>query len=224
MSVPARTDPAQAQQTQANPAQTATPGQAALLLDVALRPLFAVLMQRPRSAAELSRSLKISVQKAHYLLGKLMAADIAQLDSVTPRAGRPVKRYRMAAHWFIPFRSTGAETLDAFFSQQLMPRMNQLVRLGVRQFEKTAHTWGYWLEQEGEASSLRIGDPDGAALALMESDEPLLLNLSTLHLRPEHASTLKRRLLAVIDEFDALNEADQPAYTFGLQLVRGEVG
>ena len=206
-------------------ARIADARQAALLLDVELRMMIVPLMKRACSAAELSRELGVGLQRAHYLLGKLHTVGVAELDSVQPRAGRAVKRYRISARWFVPFGVTGADTLGTFLEAQLLPRMQQFLSLSVRQLEAGGDgAWGYWLEQHGESSSLRIGNAQGAALELFAGDEPLLLNLGTLHLRPEQASALKRRLLAVMEEFEPLHDPRQPPYTVGLLLARGEVG
>ena len=205
--------------------RVANAAQATVLLEVELRPLLTALMERPHSAAEVGRSLKQSVQRAHYLIGKLIAVGVAQLDSVTPRAGRPVKRYRVAPRWFVPFEVTGSETLEAFLSAQILPRMDQFVSLSVRQLEAAYGTWGYWLEQDEGGNSLRVGDPENAALELFTGDEPLLLNIGSMHLSREHAVSLKHRLNALMSEFHALDDPGaQPAYTVAIQLVRGEVG
>ena len=76
-------------------ARVADSRQAALLLDVSLRNVLIPLMKRACSSAELARELGLSLQRAHYLIGKLHAAGVAQLDSVQPRAGRAVRPYRV---------------------------------------------------------------------------------------------------------------------------------
>jgi hypothetical protein len=204
--------------------RVATAEQAVLLLDVELRKVLALLMKRACSATELARDQGVNVQKAHYLLGKLEGAGIAELDSLRPRAGRAVKRYRAAPRWFVPFEVTGAETLEAFLGAQILPRMQSFVRLTVQQIEATYIHWGFWLEQEAEASSLRMGDPEGAALALYEGDDPFLLTIGTLWLSAEQASALKQRLNAVVAEFSVLQDLSQTPHTIGLLLARGEVG
>lgn len=73
-------------------ARVADPQHAKLLLDVSLRPLISVLMGRSFSASELTREMGLSVQRAHNLLGKLMTAGIAELDSIQPRVGRSIRR------------------------------------------------------------------------------------------------------------------------------------
>ena len=204
-------------------ARVADSQQAALLLDVSLRRVVTLLMKRAYGTAELARELDLSLQRAHYLIGKLHAAGVADLDSVQPRSGRAVRRYRVAARWFVPFEVTGSETLDAFLAGQILPRMQLFVGLTTQQIEATYTHWGFWLEQEGESSNLRMGDPQGAALALFEGDEPFMLNIGTMWLSAEHASRLKRRLLEVLDEFAELHDPNQPPYTIGMQLARGEV-
>jgi hypothetical protein len=204
-------------------ARIADARQAELLLDIGLRSLIGLLMKRACSAAELALELGLGLQRAHYLLSRLHAAEVAELDSVQPRAGRAIRRYRVAPRWFVPFEVTGAETLEVFLAAQILPRMQRFVGLSVRQIEAEYSEWGYWLEQEGVSSSLRMGDATGAARDLFEGDEPFLLNIGTMWLNAEHASRLKRKLLEVMEEFSDLHDLTQPPYTIGLQLARGEV-
>lgn len=209
--------------TPTSTARVAEARQAALLLDFSLRPLLSLLMKAPHSVSELAAALDLSVQRAHYLIGKLSAAGIADLDSLQPRAGRAVKRYRVAARWFIPFEVTGAETLHAFLAAQILPRMERFVELGLRQVGDTYSHWGFWLEQQGVSSNLHMGDPSGAATELFEGDEPFLLNIGTAHLTREQASTFKRRLLQLLGEFDLPVQDGAVPYSVGLLLARGEV-
>ncbi len=202
-------------------ARVADSRQAALLLDVSLRPLIGVLMGRSCSASEVAHELGLSVQRAHYLLGKLMTAGIAELDSVQPRAGRGVRRFRVGPRWFVPFEATGAETLHAFLAAQIMPRMELFVRLSLRQIGDVHSHWGFWLEHSGTSSSLNLGDPAGRARELFEGDEPFLLNLGTMHLSPQNATELKRRLLAVLEEFQTLEDTGGTAYALGFLFAEG---
>ena len=204
-------------------ARVADARQAALLLDVELRRVVLPMMQRACSATELARELGLGVQRAHYLIGRLQAGGVAELLSVQPRAGRPIKRYRVAPRWFVPFEVTGADTLEAVLEAQILPRMQRLVGLSVQQIAAEFGEWGYWLEQEGASSNLRMGDANGAARALFEGDEPFLLNIGTVWLSSEHATQLKHRLLSVMNEFSDFHDPAQPPYTIGLQLARGEV-
>jgi len=203
--------------------QVADARQAALLLDVELRHVLLPMMKRACSATELARELGLGVQRAHYLIGRLQAGGVAERDSVQPRAGRPIKRYRVAPRWFIPFEVTDADTLESFLNAQILPRMQSLVRLSVRQLAADASDWGYWLEREGASSNLRMGDANGAATALFAGDEPFLLDIGTVWLSEAHATQLKRRLLAVLTEFSEFHDPESPPYTIGLQLARGTV-
>ncbi|GAA5533809.1 winged helix-turn-helix domain-containing protein [Deinococcus aluminii] len=203
--------------------QVANAAQAALLLDVTLRPLLGFLMHAPRSASEVAAHLDVNLQRAHYLLGKLVRAGVAEVVNVQPRAGRAVKWYRVAPRWFIPFEITGAETLEAFLAAQILPRMARFVQLSTNLLREHQPTWGYWLEQGPETSNLRMGDLGGTAEALFVGDEPFLLNIGNNRLSRERAAELKRRLIALLEEFSDLETAGAPEYTIGLMLVRGGV-
>lgn len=202
-------------------ARVADSQQAALLLDVSLRPLIGVLMGRSRSASEVAHELSLSVQRAHYLIHKLMTAGIAELDSVQPRAGRAIRRYRVGPRWFVPFEATGAETLHAFLAAQIMPRMELFVKLSLRQIGNVHSHWGFWLEHSGVSSSLNLGDPAGRARELFEGDAPFMLNLGTMHLSSQNATLLKRRLLALLEEFQTLEDVGSTSYALGLLFAEG---
>ena len=195
--------------------------QAALLLDVGLRPLLSLLMRSPHTASEAAAGLAVNLQRAHYLLGKLERAEVVE---VRPRAGRAVKRYGVPPRGFIPYEVTGAETLEAFLAAQILPRVERLTRLGVQLLHENGDCWGYWLEQGEVSSTLRMGDPDGAAEALFGGDEPFLLNIGGIRLTREQASDLKRRLLAVVEEFQIQDTPEAPLHTVALMLARGDVG
>ncbi|MFC4455003.1 winged helix-turn-helix domain-containing protein [Deinococcus sonorensis] len=203
--------------------RVATPAQAALLLDVRLRTLITRLMVGECSAAGLSRALQTRLGPVHYQLQKLVWAGVAEVSRTEPRAGRPVRYYRVPPRWFIPFEVTGAETLEQFAQGQVMPRMQRFVQLGLKQLYGTFRLWGYWLEHHNQTSSLHLGNPDHTALQLFAGDEPVLFNVCGLRLNRERASLLKQRLLAVLEDeaFQDMPGAD--SYSLGLLLVQGEV-
>lgn len=203
--------------------QTANTEQAALLLDVSLRPLLDFLMDAERSASETAAHLSVSLQRAHYLLGKLERVGIAVIGRTDARAGRAIKRYRMAGRWFIPYEVAGAETLEAFASDQLMPRFETLIGHSVRVLRERSPHWGFWLESNAENVHLLIGDEHGPAHELLFGDEPFFLNIGHLHLSRDRANELKRRLWAVLEDFEAEERPGAPEYTIALMLVRGAV-
>ncbi|WP_407539808.1 helix-turn-helix domain-containing protein [Deinococcus radiomollis] len=215
------------------PHRTASAEQARLLLDVELRPLLALLMNTPSTASEVAARLGLDIGRAHYRLTRLVRAGVAEVmiaaettaeAGQAARAGRALKHYRVAGRWFIPYEVTGADTLEAFMGSQIMPRVEGFVRLSVEQIGPAFGQWGYWHEQDGTSSTLRLGDPDGFSRELFEGDEPFLFNIGALNLRREHASELKRRLLALVEEFAEHHDTQEPAYTLGLLLARGDVG
>ncbi|MFC4638185.1 winged helix-turn-helix domain-containing protein [Deinococcus hohokamensis] len=201
----------------------ATRPQAALLLHPELRSLLQYLMQGARSAAEVARQLDLPLARASYLLGKLQRGGVAFVERVDPRPGRPVKRYRVAPRWFIPYDVTAAETLDAFWLEQIRPRMAQIAALAARQAQDYAPVWGLWLSKGETDSNLEIGDQSGPAQDVFAGDEPLMLTIANLRLNEQQARHLKRRLLALLEETAQGETPTSPVYTLSLMLVRGGV-
>ncbi|MFC6667837.1 hypothetical protein ACFP9V_22385 [Deinococcus radiopugnans] len=52
----------------------------------------------------------------------------------------------------------GAETLEAFASAQLMPRLETLIGHSARVLRNRSPHWGFWLENSVQNVSLLIGD------------------------------------------------------------------
>ena len=205
------------------PIRHATAAQAALLLDVTLRALLGRLMTTPSTVTEVALMLKVSPNRAQYLVGKLQRADIAVVTAVEPRAGRALRRYGVTPRWFIPFEVTGADTLDAFLAAQLIPRVTRMMMLTARQMQEHTDTWGYWLEQHDvTGSNLRLGNGDGQGSDLFAGVAPLMANVATLTLSARQAQELKARLIALFDDFGS-PEAGGEAHSVAVLLVRGEV-
>jgi hypothetical protein len=203
--------------------QVATAGQAALLLRPDLRPLLQLLMRRACSAGDVAQELGVPLARASYLLGTLQREGVAFVERTDPRAGRPVKRYRAAPRWFVPYEVTSSETLEGFWLTQLGPRMDALAALAARQLQEDRPVWGFWLSQGEVHSNLEIGDGQGPARDLFASDEPLMLTITALRLPEPQARLLKRRLLAVLKEAASWEAEKAPTYTLSLLLVRGGV-
>ena len=128
----------------------------------------------------------------------------------------------MSPRWFVPFEATGAETLHAFLAAQIMPRMELFVKLSLRQIGDVYSHWGFWLEHSESSGSLNLGDLAGGARELFEEDEPFLFNLGSMHLT-QNATALKRRLLAVLEEFQALEDVGGTHYVLGLLFAEGRM-
>lgn len=203
--------------------QVASAGQATLLLQPELRPLLQYLMQEARSAGEVARELGVPLARASYLLGKLQREEIAVVERVEARSGRPVKRYRVFPTWFIPYEVTAAETLESFWAAQLGPRMNEIAGFAARQLQERHPVWGFWLSQGEVYSNLEVGDRRGPARDLLEGDEPLMLTVGAMQLAEPQARMLKRRLLALFTEAASWETGGATEYTLSLILVRGSV-
>lgn len=179
-----------------------------------------LLMREAHSVTDLAARLDTSVQRAHYLTGKLLEAEIAVVAGERRRAGPPVKLYHVPHPWFIPFSATNAETLEAFGNAQVLPRIEKIVQEAVQVFHEHTHgERGYWLTP----NNLSMGDEQGVPQNLWQGDEPLLVNFSQVNIPREKATEFKRRLIALAGEYQAMSTPKEQAYTFALMLVRGEM-
>lgn len=203
--------------------QVATAGQAALLLQPELRPLLQYLMREARSAGEVARELKVPLARASYLLGKLGREEVAFVERSEARAGRPIKRYRVASTWFIPYEVTAADTLESFWAAQLGPRMTEIAGFAARQLQEHHPVWGFWLSQGEVYSNLEVGTAQGPARDLLAGDEPLMLTIAALRLTEPQARMLKRRLRTLLTEVASWETTGATEYTLSLLLARGSI-
>ncbi|GGL08268.1 hypothetical protein GCM10010844_28830 [Deinococcus radiotolerans] len=203
------------------PHEVATSRQAALLLRPDLRPLLNYLMQDARSAADVARHLNLTLAQASYQVSKLHAADVATIERIDARAGRPVKRYRVQPRWFIPYDVTAEDTLDGFWLTQISPRMERISSFAAAQLRAHSPSWGLWLSGHSGQSHLEIGDAGGPARSIFEGDEPLMLTIAGLRLTEPNARRLKRLLLDLLAEGSALETPGATPYTLSLMLVQG---
>lgn len=203
--------------------QVATAGQAALLLQPELRPLLQYLMREARSAGEVARELNVPLARASYLLGKLGREGIALVERTEARAGRPIKRYRVASTWFIPYEVTAADTLESFWAAQLGPRMTEIAGFAARQLQEHHPVWGFWLSQGEVYSNLEVGTAQGPARDLLAGDEPLMLTIAALRLTEPQARMLKRRLRTLLTEVASWETTGATEYTLSLLLARGSI-
>ncbi|GHF93355.1 hypothetical protein GCM10017783_01650 [Deinococcus piscis] len=134
------------------------------------------------------------------------------------RAGRPIRRYAMPEPWFIPFEVTQAETLEGFISSQFLPRNEQMMRLQAAALLAEHPRWGYWLR----SGTLHLGSQEGPPLRQVLADQPFLSAIGTAQLSQARALEFKRRLWALLAEFEQDEEGGE-SYALSVQLVRGQV-
>ena len=212
---------------------TATYTQAALLLDVNLRPLLSALivetdggdkqMSKGKSVSELAAELGGAktgwpLRRVHYQVGKLQTAGIVQQVGVQPRAGRPIRHYAMPAPWFIPFEVTQSATLEGFLAAQIVPRTQQMVRLQTDMLLERQRNWGLWLNR----GSLHLGNLAGPPIQHLLEGQPFISTMGTVRLSHQRALELKARLWALLKEFED-EEKSGEYYGLSLQFMRGKI-
>lgn len=203
------------------PSRWADARQAALLLEVGLRPALDALMREPLSAGELATALGVNLQRAHYLIGKFERAGLAQLASVQPRAGRAIRRWRVHPDWYVPFDVTQAASLTELVQGQLVPRMATFSALIVRHLYHIKPLWGFRVWHHNDAANVSLLAPDGTTPF---DGRPLLANLGSLTLTPARALALQARVMEIMQEFQDAPAADSRTYSVGVFLTEGDVG
>lgn len=198
-----------------------TPAQAELLLDPQHYTLLQLLMRGEPSASELARELGVPLSRAHYLLGKFVAAGLARVAREEKRAGRAVKRYQsVRPEWFVPFEVTSATTLTELFTAQLEPRMAQVYALLARQALRGGARQGVTLRvQDGVLQvQLRSGAPENR-----DETRTTTGQVSGLRLSAERARDFRARLEALAAEFQTTPNDEGETFTLGLFFVQGEL-
>lgn len=180
-------------------------------------------MQQAQSASEVAEHLAVPLSRASYLLGKCLQAQVAFVETVERRAGRPIRRYRVPGRWFIPYQVTRAETLEAMLLLQIFPRMERMAVFGAAQLRAQQPRWGLWLSGEEAYGRLELGDEQGPATELFGSELPLMFTIASSRLSISQAEELKRRMLRVLEDCAAWERPDGSEYTLSLMLVRGGI-
>ncbi|WP_102128047.1 hypothetical protein [Deinococcus planocerae] len=133
-----------------------TPEQARVLLDLAYAPTLNVLMTREASAGEVARETKSPVKRAHHLLTRLLGAGLIEVTGERKRGGRPVKLYRAARSYEVPFALTDAATLEELVAALHRPFLEAYFRARARPLD---------------------GEPQDSVFIGLNEDEGLVLSL-----------------------------------------------
>lgn len=167
-----------------------TPEQARLLLDFTfLRPL-GVLMYREASVAEVAQTTDLSVKQAHHKITRLLNAELIWVVGERPRAGRPIKLYRAAPEYRVPFHLSDAETMTEWLSDLQSPFVQaHLQRAGeaLRDSDQREAT----LKLNGKELTIGLSDPDHVREGVSV--------FTQVRLSAEDQTELKKKLLDIRD-------------------------
>ena len=179
------------------------------------------LMKSPMSAAELAQRLALPLRRVCTLLEKLHRAGIAEIQQERPRAGRPVKVYAVHPLWRVPFEFTSAATLEELMWHDLGNYQKRLNGLLAAQMLEHAPCWDFWLSP----GRFYPAPADKSTDDLFGGPEPAHCMIGGLLLTDEEAREVKRRLLALQYEYEALSSKKRPgtkSYALGLTLTKGQ--
>ena len=156
--------------------------------------------------------LEISALRMFRAVKKMEALGLLSVTRVETRRGRPVKHYRASSDaYFVPYRVTGADSLEDF----LMAQDSQLRRVFVRSFAEylrgVLNEQGsdpgriVYRDEHGNVTTHSIGgldDPRGTTKPILEGDEYTgWSNYSVLRLDLERSRALKRELVELFEKY-----------------------
>jgi len=197
---------------------------AELLLNAQTQRLIHPFLGKEQSAGGAAKILGMSTSALLYRVNKLLEYGILKVVREEPRAGRASKVYTTtASSFFVPFRVTRAETLEAhlagvkhYYEQLLTANVAEAMRgldedWGMRVFQ----------DDEGRIQTLTAVYPD----KLLQIDQvgPALLDFfyPSLHLDHEDAKALQHELVMLIQKYAVKRGAQRYLSHVGLvPLVR----
>jgi hypothetical protein len=161
-----------------------------------------------------AQTLQISPLRMFRAVKRMEELGLIVVTRIVSRRGRPLKHYRAASdRFFVPYRVTGADNLEAF----LMAQDERLRRVFVRSFAQylteVLHEQGsdpgriIYRDEAGNVTTHSVGgldDPRGVSKPLLEDDAYLgWSNYSVLKLDLERSRALKRELVALFEKYRA---------------------
>lgn len=197
--------------------RTASPQQAALLLDPRLNDLLSELVRLDSaSASELARALGRPLSSVHAQLERLLVAGIVEVAAVQARAGRPIRRYRMPLPWHVPFAVTPAATLRELLGGGFETGLSEQLDALARVMGHAESQWEVLVERlEGQLSQqirpLRRSEMSHLRAAMGSG--------VNLRLVPARSLELKERLTALIQEFMTQPDEDGQRWTLTVLLT-----
>ena len=168
---------------------------------------------RERTVGEAAKALGVSANSLLYRVGKLESLGLLRVVRESPRPGRAIKVYRASSDaFFVPFRVTRAETLDALMADMDAHWQGVFMQNVARAIAQVGADVGVriWRGETGEIyTKLALGPEQ--LLEFTHPDLPAMFALRAANLRldPEDARELQRDLLAVYRKYEARSGRDR---------------
>lgn len=200
----------------ANPI-VANASQAALLLNERYADVINVLAGDGASASQVAKRIGKPLSSVHTQLKSLLGVGIIYVHTVHPRAGRPIKEYRLYLPWHIPFAVTPATSLRDLLADRLKSTIDQQMDALAMALERVYDSPDWFVNVDASEGSLEFLVQN---VALGQIATQPIVGISTeLHLTPEKAILLKERLNMIFSEFSNEQTSDDSALKWSLLLL-----
>lgn len=103
-------------------------------------PLLAALAEADRTVTDLCASLNLPMSHVHYRLGRLHRAGVIKVARTQPRAGRPIRHYRLdSTHWHASTPDLPADVLLEVIRRHLAAATRQVLDAVTRELQAEGH-------------------------------------------------------------------------------------
>lgn len=208
------------------------PEVARALIDLKTAQRLEPFMKRELTLGEAAHELGVKLPALLYHVERFLEFGLLEVACVTPRAGRPLKRYRSTAQsFFVPYHLTPSETLAQLLGDLMAPTERRFHREAARTLQILDPDWGLnisCLADEGVSYALAPRATNFVPELIRNVSKPgapaLFLSDGALELDFKTAKELQR---ALIDLFESYRQKQRPggqryAYRFGLTPVHDE--
>lgn len=198
-----------------------------ILMDHDRRAYLEPFMRGECSTTEAAEALGVPVKDMAYRVQRMLRLGLLHATGEQRRAGRPVRRYRAPARFFVPFAALREVDLMEMFDVIIQPLQTGLLRGLARAVTDTAwdvHDWGYTFElnEKGHISVVPLAKPgepaEGIFERILQADAPpVYLGYVPLRLDFPKAKELQRELIALVQRYQG--ERGGGTYWIGVGLA-----
>ncbi|NJK43271.1 MAG: helix-turn-helix transcriptional regulator [Pleurocapsa sp. SU_196_0] len=164
-------------------------------------------MTQPRTVGEVARELGVSLLSMYRRVKHLEALGLLRVAEHVKRRGRPLKRYSVAAEaFFVPFRASPFDTLEAFMHDRQDVWQRRLIRGLIGQEHDDLFSMGLCIFCDGDGFVRVVrgsgpGKPDVFETTLDPQASATWNDWSVIPLEFDDAKALQRELFALYERY-----------------------
>lgn len=195
--------------------------------DVLVNPLtlrqLAPFLARARTVSEVAAETGDKPNTVLARVRRFMRLGLLTVDSITPRAGRPIKRYRTVADsFFVPYEATSAATLESLMAERDRYYEALLRRGVVKTRIEDVGTWGtrIYRDDKGRLQIQTAVTPE-QNYTMIDADRPAVISAwrDSVYLDFADAKALQREMFELLERYQQKEGAQRYIIRLGLAPI-----